>query len=101
MGKILITGGNGFVGKRLILNLLSQGHEIYALCRIKGGKPFKEDNPLLHYLWGDLRNPETLNNMPQDIDAAYYLVHSMTDIVNHGLAETETFVAHQFIKYLK
>ena len=88
MAKIFITGASGFVGKRLILSLLNQGHQIYALCRVKGLPVFVEEKPNLTYLWGDLRNPETLKDLPKDIDAAYYLVHSMSDIVTN-LAETE------------
>lgn len=96
MAKILVTGANGFIGKRLILVLLNQGHEIFAFCRIKGAKVFAEDKPNLHYIWGDLKNSESLKGIPQDIDAAYYLVHSMSDIVS-DLAETESRVAENFI----
>lgn len=100
MPKIFVTGATGFVGKRLILTLLEQGHEIYALCRIKGEKVFAEDTPNLHYIWGDLRNQETLNSIPKEIDAAYYLVHSMHEIVSN-LADTESEVAAQFIEGVK
>lgn len=100
MTKILITGANGFVGKRLILSLLNQGYQIYALCRIKGAKIFSEDKPNLHYIWGDLRNSETLKEIPQDIEAAYYLVHSMSDIVGN-LVDTEMEVVKQFLKGVK
>lgn len=100
MTKILITGANGFVGKRLVVELLKQGHEIYALCRIKGAKIFAEERPNLHYIWGDLRNPETLEKIPEDIEAAYYLVHSMSDIISN-LVETEMQVVEQFLKGLK
>lgn len=100
MTKILITGANGFVGKRLIVDLLNQGHQIYALCRIKGAKVFAEDRPNLHYIWGDLRNPETLKEIPEGIEAAYYLVHSMSEIVGN-LVDTELEVVEQFLKGLK
>lgn len=100
MAKVLVTGANGFVGKRLMLHLLSQGHEVYALCRIKGIKVFAEDRPNLHYIWGDLNSPETLQTLPQDLDAAYYLVHSMSQIVGN-LADVETKVAKQFIEGIK
>src|SRR5271168_3938992 len=100
MTKILITGANGFVGKRLILYLLNQGHQIYALCRIKGAKIFAEDRPNFHYIWGDLRNPETLKQIPVDIEAAYYLVHSMSEIVG-SLSDTESEVVEQFLKGVK
>ena len=97
MKKIFITGANGFVGKRLIVDLLNQGYQIYALCRIKGAKVFSEDRPNLHYIWGDLRNSETLKEIPRDIEAAYYLVHSMSEIVGN-LVDTENEVVKQFLK---
>lgn len=100
MKKVLITGANGFVGKRLVVDLLTQGHEIYALCRIKGAKIFSEDIPNLHYIWGDLRESDTLKKIPKDIEAAYYLVHSMSDIVAN-LVDTEMQIVNQFIKALK
>jgi uncharacterized protein YbjT (DUF2867 family) len=100
MTKILITGANGFVGRRLIVYLLHQGHEIYALCRIKGAKVFVEDRPNLHYIWGDLRNPDTLKEMPDGIEAVYYLVHSMSEIVGN-LVDTEIEVVEKFLEGLK
>lgn len=100
MKKILIAGANGFVGKRLVIDLLNQGYEIYALCRIKGAKIFAEDMQNLHYIWGDLRNSDTLEKIPQDIDAAYYFVHSMSDIIR-DLVDTEIQIAEQFLKGVK
>lgn len=100
MAKVFITGANGFVGKRLVLTLLNQGHEIFALCRIKGQKIFSEDEPNLTYIYGDLRNPETLKDIPRDIDAAYYLVHSMSEIIS-DLIQLETDVANQFVQALQ
>ena len=100
MAKVLVSGASGFVGKRLILNLLEQGHEIYALCRVKGTTLFPEQRANLHYIWGDLRNDETLDAIPSDIEAAYYLVHSMAEIVS-DLSKVELQVAEQFVKGLK
>lgn len=99
MAKILITGATGFVGKRLVIHLLNQGHVVYALCRIKGTKVFSEDKPNLVYVWGSLENPETLKNLPQDIDAAYYLVHSMSDVVGN-LADAEVKIVQEFLRGL-
>ena len=33
--KILITGANGYIGKRLILELLALGHELFCCVRDK------------------------------------------------------------------
>lgn len=100
MAKVLVTGATGFVGKRLIFSLLEQGHEVYALCRIHGIKVFAEEHSNFHYLWGDLRNPETLQAFPADLDVAYYLVHSMSEIVN-DLSKAEVEVAENFMAGVK
>jgi uncharacterized protein YbjT (DUF2867 family) len=100
MKKVLITGANGFVGKRLVVDLLNQEYEIYALCRIKDTKIFAEDMPNLHYIWGDLRNADTIKKIPKDIEVGYYLVHSMSDIVAN-LADTEMKIVENFLKSLK
>lgn len=100
MSKILVTGATGFVGKQLILALLAEGHEVYAICRIKGTRVFADEKPNLIYLWGDLRNPDTYQKMPKDIDAAYYLVHSMSGIVGN-LRNAEEQVALAFVQSMK
>lgn len=100
MAKVLVCGANGFVGKRLIRRLLELGYEVYALCRSQGHKIFSEDMPHLHYIWGDLRDSEVSKNIPNDLDAAYYLVHSMTKIVR-DLIKVESEVAEQFVRCIK
>ena len=100
MAKVLVSGATGFVGKRLVLRLLEEGHEIYALCRVKGTKLFAEEKQNLHYIWGDLRNPETLDKIPKVIEVAYYLVHSMAEIVS-DLSSVELEVAQHFVNGLK
>lgn len=100
MAKVFVTGSTGFVGRRLINALLEQGHEIYALCRMTGMPIFSEDKLHVHYIWGDLKNPNTLNQLPKDIDVAYYLVHSMTEIIKN-LITVELEVANQFVQGIK
>lgn len=100
MAKVLVTGATGFVGKRLIYTLLEEGHEVHALCRIEGTQVFSEPKKNLYYIWGDIRDPNALEKFPKDIDAAYYLVHSMSEIMSE-LAKTETEVAENFINGLK
>ena len=98
MAKVLVTGATGFVGKRLIQALLDDGHEVYALCRIKGKQVFSDAKPGLHYIFQDLQNPSV--SFPEDIDAAYYLVHGMSEIAQ-DLTQKELCVANNFISSIK
>lgn len=77
--KILLTGANGYIGTRLLPLLAEQGHEIYALIRshLRIHLPEKFQDQV-HLIEADLLNIKSLDQIPSDIDAAYYLVHSMS-----------------------
>lgn len=94
MAKILVTGATGFIGKRLVYELLGQGHEIYALVRIRGAKNAIPPNPKLRVIFGDLRDPSQIDPIPPDIDAAYFLVHSMGDAMENLLSSEQTICRH-------
>ncbi len=100
MAKIFVTGSTGFIGKRLVHQLLEEGHEVYALVRIRG-TGFKEVNhPHLHLIYGDVRDLANMDPLPQGIEVAYYLMHSMGyDVKNLVAAEEE--VTQNFIKLLE
>jgi len=100
MSKVLVTGATGFIGKRLIFQLLQQGHEVYALSRIRGVNiPLKESDKL-HTLFGDLKDLSNMDPFPADIEAAYYLIHSMSESVK-DLLTTEESAAKNFTDALK
>lgn len=88
--KILVTGATGYIGKRIIPLLLDQGHTV--VCAVRGKlrteKKYSEEENL-HVVEADFLKPESLNNIPKDIDAAYYLIHSMSNSVDkfHKLEE--------------
>lgn len=96
MSKILVTGSTGFIGKRLIYSLLELGHEVFALSRIRGVAVGHISHERLHVIWGDLKEPEKMDPIPQDIDAAYYLIHSMAEKVENLLL-LEQKTAQNFI----
>lgn len=72
--KVLVTGSTGYIGTRLIPYLQKQGHQIYALSRSKD-RIVLEDVKGVEVVEGDLTSPNLV--LPEDIDAAYFLVHSM------------------------
>lgn len=90
MAKIIVTGSTGFIGKRLTVQLLQQGHEVYALNRFKGMKSSDPANSNLHILYGDIRDPSSIDPFPKDIDAAYYLMHSLASTGDNLVDEEKT-----------
>lgn len=77
--KILLTGANGYIGRRLFPELLAKGHQIVCCVRDKNRLGLDKATLDLIEVWevDFLENP-ILENLPAGIDAAYYLIHSMT-----------------------
>ena len=78
--KILVTGATGYIGKRLIPLLLNDGHTVVCAVRDKerAQNYFKERANVI-LVSADFLNAESLENIPKDIDFAYYLIHSMSN----------------------
>ena len=75
--RVLATGGTGYIGGRLVPRLLRRGHTVRVLVREPtrlAGRPWADRVELVQ---GDLLRPETLEGALDEIDAAFYLVHSM------------------------
>ena len=77
--KILLTGATGYIGKRLLPVLVENGHEV--VCCVRDLNRFNIPQSLklkVSAIEVDLSNPTSLSKIPQDIEAGYYLVHSMS-----------------------
>ena len=77
--KILLTGSTGYIAQRLLPVLLGNGHEV--VCCVRDRARFDSEkyrSSSLSVLEADFLKTETLKNIPSDIDAAYYLIHSMS-----------------------
>jgi len=98
--RILITGSTGYIGKRLIPALLEQGHEL--ICCVRAGNRFLEDynHPRLTTVGVDFLKASQLDRLPLDIDAAYFLMHSMSSSTRN-FEELEKCIALNFIGYLE
>jgi len=77
--KILLTGVTGYIAQRLIPVLLDSGHELVCCVRDKARfNSNKYQSPEISVVEVDFLNPDSLKNIPDDIDVAYYLIHSMS-----------------------
>ena len=70
---VLVTGASGFVGSALAPALETEGYDVRALTR----HPERYDGAgeAVH---GDLADPSSLEEAFAGVDAAYYLVHSLS-----------------------
>lgn len=81
--RILLTGSTGYIGRRLLPILVQAGHHVICLVRDKRRFDWDDfDTDFLSNITvieGDLSMPETLKDIELDIDAAYYMVHSLSN----------------------
>lgn len=97
--KILLTGANGYVGKRLLPELLEQGHEVVCSVRDKTRLGLDAITLARVSIWEvDFLNEVNYTNCPKEIDIAYFLIHSMASSIN-SFDKMESIVAQNFNKY--
>lgn len=78
--KILLTGATGYIGKRLLPVLIKNGHNVVCCVRDPNRfNPLESIRNLIEVIQVDFLDKKSLNNIPNDIDAAYYLIHSMSN----------------------
>jgi uncharacterized protein YbjT (DUF2867 family) len=98
--KILLTGANGYIGKRLLPVLLEQGHEVICCVRdrrrLDTYDTYKDKVSVFEV---DFLKPVDLPNAPLDFDVAFYLIHSLTGSIGK-FEDKERASAQNFVHYL-
>ncbi|WP_440120723.1 SDR family oxidoreductase [Tenacibaculum sp. Ill] len=98
--KILVTGTTGYIGKRLIVRLLENNHQLVCCVRDLDRIPDEfENNPNVTFIKVDFLNTEN-TVFPKDIDAAYYLIHSMAT-TSENFENLELTCAQNFKKLVE
>lgn len=83
--SVLLTGATGYVGGSLLPELLKAGHEVR--CLVRDASRAQQKLPAeAAIVEGDVLDEATLPAAVENIDVAYYLVHSMEGASGDGFA---------------
>lgn len=97
--KILLTGANGYIGMRMLPILLKQGHDV--VCAVRSADRLSVDKKTkaqVEIIEIDFLEDDSVE-LPQDIDVAYYLIHSMSSSTS-DFDELEAKAARKFAKLM-
>ncbi len=92
--RCLVTGATGYIGGRLVPELLAAGHEVRVLARHPERLADRTWVGDVEVVAGDAGNPDSVKAALEGIDAAYYLLHSLMSGV--GYDEVERHIARLF-----
>ncbi|WP_345993908.1 SDR family oxidoreductase [Sulfurimonas sp. HSL-1716] len=75
--KVLLTGANGYIGRRLKQHLL-KNREVQLRIFVRNKKSLSPEVLAVHeIIEGDTFDKEALRNALEGVDTAYYLIHSL------------------------
>ncbi len=98
--KILLTGANGYIGKRLLPSLLNEGHQVICCVRDKNRFWLNSNSEKnIEILEIDFLKMPPVEELPKEFDAAYYLIHSMSTSID-DFEKYEVKSAQNFRDYL-
>ncbi len=75
--RCLVTGATGYVGGRLVPELLAAGYRVRCLARRPERLGERGWAGKVEIAAGDIADPDALDAALRDVDVAYYLVHAL------------------------
>ncbi|MBL7128070.1 MAG: SDR family oxidoreductase [Ignavibacteria bacterium] len=86
--KILLTGATGYIGKRILPVLVNKGYKIVCCVRDKNRfNPPESLRKSIEVIEIDFIEKSFQNKIPEGIDGAYYLIHSMSSSTDYDQLE--------------
>lgn len=76
IGKILVTGATGYVGGRLVPELIERGYDVRVMVRAFS-RGLQDRWPGAEIVVADALDLDSLNRALDGVYAAYYLIHSL------------------------
>ncbi|MFE0425199.1 SDR family oxidoreductase [Streptomyces sp. NPDC058953] len=90
----LVTGATGYIGGRLVPELLATGHRVRCLARSPAALRDHTWADRAEIVRGDVTDPESVAAAMTGVDVAYYLVHALG--TGKGFEETDRRAARIF-----
>ena len=75
--RILVAGATGYIGRRLVAELVAAGHQVRCLARTPEKLDAESWRAGVEVVTADVLDRTSLGVAFGDVDAAYYLVHSI------------------------
>ena len=92
--RVLVTGATGYIGGRLVRELVDHGYRVRVLVRNASRlryHPWVDDVEIVD---GDAMNPADLDRALASVDVAFYLLHALNQ--RSGFEEQERVLAELF-----
>ena len=91
LGRVLVTGGSGFVGANLVTELLDRGHQVRSFDRAPSPLPA---HPRLEVIEGDICDQQTVAAAVDGIDTVFHTA-AIIDLMG-GRSVTEEYRQRSF-----
>ncbi|CAM5347446.1 hypothetical protein SRIMM317S_04445 [Streptomyces rimosus subsp. rimosus] len=77
MERVLVTGATGYIGGRLVPELLAAGYTVRCLARTPGKLRTTRGPAWVETVKGDVTDARSLGEALEGVTVAYYLVHAL------------------------
>lgn len=79
MSRILVTGGYGYIGGHLVMELARNGHEVVVLDNMMGACDWKFPNGVV-FMRASISNQDAVSRAMQGVDAVYHMADRLVSI---------------------